>query len=45
MRVATDNAWWHPGIVLAALSAITLVAALVAPRISVSTDKAAVPAR
>ena len=45
MRVATDNAWWHPGIVLAALSAITLVAALVAPRMSVSTDKAAVPAR
>lgn len=45
MRVTTDNAWWHPGIVLAALSAITLVAALVAPRMSVSTDKAAVPAR
>jgi len=27
MRVATDNAWWHPGIVLAALSLITLLSA------------------
>jgi MFS family permease len=37
MRVATDNAWWHPGIVLAGLSAITLLAALVAPRMSVTS--------
>ncbi|MET0975170.1 MAG: MFS transporter [Leifsonia sp.] len=29
---ATDYAWWHPGIVLAALSAITLVAAVAAGR-------------
>jgi len=29
---ATGNAWWHPGIVLALMSAITLVAALVAAR-------------
>ena len=32
MRVQTDNAWWHPGIVLAGLSAITLVAAYAAMR-------------
>lgn len=35
MRVATDNAWWHPGIVLAGLSAITLLAALVAMRMGI----------
>jgi len=29
---ATDAAWWHPGVVLAALSALTLVAAVVATR-------------
>ncbi|MDN4615142.1 MFS transporter [Leifsonia sp. F6_8S_P_1B] len=29
---ATGNAWWHPGIVLAIMSAITLVASLVAAR-------------
>ncbi|MEJ3404032.1 MFS transporter [Rathayibacter sp. YIM 133350] len=29
---ATGNAWWHPGIVLAVLSALTLVAAFVAAR-------------
>lgn len=33
---ATGNAWWHPGVVLAALSVITLVATLVANRIKVS---------
>jgi MFS family permease len=37
MRVATDNAWWHPGIVLAALSAITLLSALTAMRMSIRT--------
>jgi MFS family permease len=36
MRVATDNAWWHPGIVLAGLSAITLLSALVAMRMSIN---------
>jgi hypothetical protein len=36
MRVATDNAWWHPGIVLAGLSAITLLSALVAVRVGVN---------
>ena len=29
---ATGNAWWHPGIVLAAMSVITLIAAYVAAR-------------
>ena len=35
MRVATDNAWWHPGVVLAGLSALTLFSALIATRMSV----------
>lgn len=34
MRVATDNAWWHPGVVLAGLSLITLVSALFAGTMS-----------
>ncbi|WP_460522627.1 MFS transporter [Humibacter antri] len=34
LGAATHNAWWHPGIVLAALSAITLVAALAAVSIA-----------
>lgn len=33
---ATANAWWHPGLVLAALSLITLVAALAAGRMRVT---------
>ncbi len=33
---ATGNAWWHPGVVLAALSAITLVAALRAAKLSLA---------
>lgn len=32
---ATGNAWWHPGIVLAVLSLITLVASLAAGRMKV----------
>lgn len=36
---ATDNAWWHPGIVLAAMSAVTLVSALIAIRIRVDKDE------
>ena len=36
---ATGNAWWHPGIVLAAMSAITLVASLVAIRMRVDRDE------
>lgn len=34
MRVATDNSWWHPGVVLAGLSAITLLSAAVAVRMA-----------
>jgi MFS family permease len=39
MRVATDNAWWHPGIVLAGLSAITLLSALVAMRMNINANE------
>ena len=44
---ATGNAWWHPGVVLAALSLVTLVASLIAARIKVvdhSADVATVRA-
>jgi MFS family permease len=37
---ATDAAWWHPGIVLVALSAITFVSAVVAGRWTVPVDEA-----
>lgn len=33
---ATGNVWWHPGVVLAALSFITLIAALLAGRMRVN---------
>ena len=32
LSIATDGAWWHPGIVLAFISAVTLVSALAAAR-------------
>jgi MFS family permease len=32
LAAATHSAWWHPGIVLAALSALTLASAIVAAR-------------
>ena len=32
LGVLTGGAWWHPGIVLAALSALTLVGAVLAQR-------------
>jgi MFS family permease len=32
LAAATDSAWWHPGIVLAVLSAVTLASAIVAAR-------------
>jgi MFS family permease len=32
LGAATDQAWWHPGLVLAILSALTLVASVVAAR-------------
>ena len=38
---ATDGAWWHPGIVLATISAITLVSAIVAARWSRPVDEVA----
>lgn len=34
---ATDNVWWHPGIVLAGLSLVTLAGTLVARRIRVAS--------
>ena len=37
---ATEQAWWHPGVVLAALAAITLVSSLIAQRIRVDRDEA-----
>jgi MFS family permease len=36
---ATGNVWWHPGIVLAALSLITLIAALIAGRMRVTASE------
>ena len=33
---ATGNVWWHPGVVLAALSLITLIAAMIAGRMRVN---------
>ncbi len=38
---ATGNVWWHPGIVLAALSLITLIAALFAGRMRVTASEPA----
>ncbi len=38
LGVATGNAWWHPGIVLAVLSAITLIAAWAASRMRLPED-------
>ncbi|MEP6480978.1 MAG: MFS transporter [Rhodoglobus sp.] len=32
LSIATDAAWWHPGVVLAILSLITLVSAVIASR-------------
>ena len=34
LGAATGNAWWHPGVVLAVMSAITLVGAIAAARMS-----------
>jgi MFS family permease len=39
LGAATDNAWWHPAIVLAVMAIITLVASLVAIRIRVDRDE------
>ncbi|MDQ1128698.1 MFS family permease [Microbacterium sp. SORGH_AS 888] len=40
LGAATAQAWWHPGIVLAALSALTLVSALAAGRLSTHATEA-----
>ncbi len=32
LGTATDFAWWHPGVILVVMSAVTLVAALAAGR-------------
>jgi MFS family permease len=39
LGAATDNAWWHPAIVLAVMAIISLVASLVAIRIRVDRDE------
>jgi len=38
LGAASDFAWWHPGVVLAVMSVITLAAAVVAPRLGVERD-------
>jgi len=38
LSIATDAAWWHPGVVLAILSLITLVSAVIASRWSRPVD-------
>jgi MFS family permease len=43
LGAATDNAWWHPAIVLSVMSIITLVSALYAIRIRVDRDEAPAP--
>jgi MFS family permease len=40
LALATDSAWWHPGIVLAALSIFTLVASIIAGRWKAPVDDA-----
>ncbi len=39
MRESTINAWWHPGVVLAALSLVTLLAAAQAGRMRISEPR------
>lgn len=39
LAIATDAAWWHPGIVLAILSGLTLVSAIVASRWTKPVDE------
>jgi len=43
LATATDSAWWHPGIVLALLSILTLAASLIAHRIRVRDEVVAEP--
>ncbi|MCU1440608.1 MAG: family transporter [Rhodoglobus sp.] len=44
LAIATDAAWWHPGVVLAILSVVTLVSAIVASRWSKPVDAAVIEA-
>lgn len=39
LSIASGGAWWHPGIVLAILSIVTLISALVASRWSTPVDQ------
>ncbi|MCC9144705.1 MULTISPECIES: MFS transporter [unclassified Arthrobacter] len=41
---ATDGAWWHPGVVLALMSVITIAGALAAQRMTRRNTEATVPA-
>ena len=43
LSVASGGAWWHPGVVLAFISAVTLVSALVASRWKRPVDELDVP--
>ncbi|WP_240658756.1 MFS transporter, partial [Microbacterium sp. CPCC 204701] len=43
LGIATGFAWWHPGLVLAAMSAVTLVAAWLAARRPVEPELASAP--
>jgi len=43
LGAATEQAWWHPGIVLAVLSAVTLVAAVVAARLPQEPESSVLP--
>ncbi len=45
LGVATDNAWWHPGVVLAILSAVTLISAWAASRRPLEPEFAGDPER
>lgn len=38
LGAATDLAWWHPGVVLAVLSIVTLISAVAAARLRLSDD-------
>lgn len=40
LAIASDSAWWHPGVVLAILSVITLISAIVASRWAGPVDRA-----
>ena len=38
LSIASGGAWWHPGVVLAIISAITLVCAIIASRWTRAVD-------